>query len=142
MASSLLFYQQEKIGKLQKKLADFLVDSKGIEPSTSRMRTVRSSQLSYEPIIYLCEPLGNHRCRIPGSKGLELARSLSQLRCRPMEYGTIIPLPEGVVNIKLALMYSYMVYCSQQMINEVIRWAAGEWVLPKVTNTVKFMISL
>ena len=27
-----------------------MVDSKGIEPSTSRMRTVRSSQLSYEPM--------------------------------------------------------------------------------------------
>ena len=30
-------------------LALLLVDSKGIEPSTLRMRTVRSPKLSYEP---------------------------------------------------------------------------------------------
>ena len=43
-----------------------MVDSKGIEPSTLRMRTVRSPKLSYEPeykIEYLvCELHASHRC--------------------------------------------------------------------------------
>ena len=46
-----------------------LVDSKGIEPSTLRMRTVRSPRLSYEPEYIIkwlrCGSSGRHLSHIP-----------------------------------------------------------------------------
>ena len=45
-----------------------LVDSKGIEPSTLRMRTVRSPRLSYEPKYKI-------KWRICGSSGYHLSHT-------------------------------------------------------------------
>ena len=43
------FWRWKQKSKASMTLALLLVDSKGIEPSTLRMRTVRSPKLSYEP---------------------------------------------------------------------------------------------
>lgn len=41
-----------------------LVDPKGIEPSTLRMRTVRSPRLSYEPKLFALNNFGYSICAI------------------------------------------------------------------------------